>query len=93
LKHFDAANLEQITALSTTDAIGWQEVCNRLRFSDEAPIKTAKDFLPWLKLSEGKELVVSDRSKEIAKKLQKAKVLPGRVESLLVAIGVLSDGK
>lgn len=83
---------KDITARSTTDAIGWANVCNRLRFSDKAPVSQVLDFLPFDKTNKDditKNFEVPEKTKAIAKRLFEERKLPMRVEGILIQMGVV----
>jgi len=83
---------QDVSVRSTTDAIGWANVCNRMRFSEDAPISQVLDFLPFDQSNKDdikKNFEVPARTKAIAKRLFEERKLPVRVEGIFIQMGVV----
>lgn len=90
LEYLEEWYRSDITTRSTTDAIGWANVCNRMRFSEDAPVSQILDFLPFDKgKADEPKFDVSEKTKKICRHLFESRQLPLRVEGFLIQIGVI----
>jgi hypothetical protein len=63
-----------------------------MRFSEEAPTVDEKLFLPFYRDENEIKMIITDRTKAIALRLRKARLLPNEVDLLLSQIGAFEDG-
>lgn len=84
---------QDVVLRSLTNARGWANISNQLRFSEEAPVRDIEEFLPIAlnpKDDEKKtDLHIPKRTKAIAQRLENERKLPHKFAIVLTQLGVI----
>lgn len=83
----------QIIEESMTGAAGFSRVLNRLRTSEETPVTTLEQLIPYpIPGRKASGFAVTDRDRNTIKRLKKKGYLTDRQETIFIQLGVLTNG-